>query len=523
MDNWNKIFKPIVVLACICIAVTTALALTNQATAPIIAQLAAEAADSARKELMPNAPGFEEIPVDIANVQDVYKASDDSGYIITATAKGYGGSMLIMVAYDDSGSIIRIKVQSHAETKGIGDKVEVESFWGQYSGIEATELGLGVEIDKVSGATISSRAVNNAVNSATVAYHAVSSGVTSVPKEEEPTGTPEEILFSKMDLDFADFTSFKLEESHVDDAYVQEDGEVFVIVTKAKGYIDDITAAFAFNNEGEILKVRIVDADEKEAGGELVADTTFLAQYEGIDKALGEDDIDLLSGATMTSVAMNEVVRFALEAFALIDDDLILVEKEDKDEEQEEEVDEGDTEEELSTIRGEWRAEMLPSVEEFLEISVKDLKTENVLEVFQGDEDYYVVTAYGQGYYDLVPVFVVLDMDGAVVQVKQFDLDPHVSKVDFYANDEFFGQFNGETVEFPEEDLDIVSGATVSSTAVLEAVNVAFAVYEEISGDSAEATETEESEEVEEDDSEITDEDENEEDTDSEESEEDEE
>lgn len=36
MSNWNKIFKPIVVLVIICIVVTGALAATNGVTAPII-------------------------------------------------------------------------------------------------------------------------------------------------------------------------------------------------------------------------------------------------------------------------------------------------------------------------------------------------------------------------------------------------------------------------------------------------------------------------------------------------------
>ena len=36
MSNWNKIFKPIVVLCVICIVMTGALAATNSVTAPII-------------------------------------------------------------------------------------------------------------------------------------------------------------------------------------------------------------------------------------------------------------------------------------------------------------------------------------------------------------------------------------------------------------------------------------------------------------------------------------------------------
>ena len=34
MSNWEKIFKPIVVLCVICVVITGALAATNEATAP---------------------------------------------------------------------------------------------------------------------------------------------------------------------------------------------------------------------------------------------------------------------------------------------------------------------------------------------------------------------------------------------------------------------------------------------------------------------------------------------------------
>lgn len=175
MDNWNKIFKPIVVLACICVVVTAALALTNEATAPTIARLAEEAASKARTELMPDAAGFEKIDCTEANVTDAYKATDDSGYIFTTTSKGYGGSMVVMVAFDADGNIIKTIVQSDGETPGIGDKAtKSEDHLDQYATLPAENIDLGINVNAVSGATISSKAVNNAVNAAIAGYQAVS-------------------------------------------------------------------------------------------------------------------------------------------------------------------------------------------------------------------------------------------------------------------------------------------------------------------------------------------------------------
>ena len=51
MNNWNRIWKPIVVLSLICVVVTGALAATNEVTAPIIEE--ATIAAEAEVELLP--------------------------------------------------------------------------------------------------------------------------------------------------------------------------------------------------------------------------------------------------------------------------------------------------------------------------------------------------------------------------------------------------------------------------------------------------------------------------------------
>ena len=59
MSNWNKIFKPIVVLCAICVVITGALAATNAATAPVIAKAKAEGVSFGRRR-NPLPDNFEE-------------------------------------------------------------------------------------------------------------------------------------------------------------------------------------------------------------------------------------------------------------------------------------------------------------------------------------------------------------------------------------------------------------------------------------------------------------------------------
>ena len=176
MSNWNKIFKPIVVLCVICIVVTGALAATNGMTAPIIEAATLAAQEAARTELLPDAQGFEKVEgVDVANVSDVYRTTNDVGVVITSSAKGYGGDVVVMTAITPDGNIKQIKVTELSETKGIGSKVvATPSYWERYEGVSAGQaLVLNQDIDAYSGATISSKAVLSAVNSAIEAYNQI--------------------------------------------------------------------------------------------------------------------------------------------------------------------------------------------------------------------------------------------------------------------------------------------------------------------------------------------------------------
>lgn len=177
MSNWNKIFKPIVVLVIICIVVTGALAATNSKTAPIIEAAKVAAENAARTELLPEAEGaFTPVEnVEVENVSAIYVADNGAGTIITSSAKGYGGDVVVMTAFNPDGTIKQIKVTEQAETKGIGSKVvATPSYWENYMGLDASDaLVLNEDVDAVTSATISSTALINAVNSAIEAYNAI--------------------------------------------------------------------------------------------------------------------------------------------------------------------------------------------------------------------------------------------------------------------------------------------------------------------------------------------------------------
>ena len=178
MSNWNKIFKPIVVLCAICVVITGALAATNSVTKPIIDEATVAAQNAARNELLPEAGGaFTKVDgVKIDNVDDVYAAGNGTGYVITSNAKGYGGTITVMSAFTPDGQIKQIKVTEAQETPGFGSNVtDNKSYWERYAGLDGTKpLVLGQDVDGWSGASISSRALLKAMNAAIEAYNAIS-------------------------------------------------------------------------------------------------------------------------------------------------------------------------------------------------------------------------------------------------------------------------------------------------------------------------------------------------------------
>ncbi len=88
------------------------------------------------------------------------------GYIAEAEGKGYGGTIVLLVGVTRDGRVRRVRVLSHSETPGLGSRIAEDDFLSQFENRTVDEILLrrdGGEIDAISGATISSRGVVNAV------------------------------------------------------------------------------------------------------------------------------------------------------------------------------------------------------------------------------------------------------------------------------------------------------------------------------------------------------------------------
>jgi electron transport complex protein RnfG len=190
----RETIKLVIVLCVLCLAWSALLGYVNAITVGPIAEIAAANASAARKDVMPSAGDeiVEQVSEDDVNriaeqigapgqIASIYKATNNGeivGYTIATTNNGFGGAVEVLTGITTDDKISGVRITSHSETPGLGAKSTDPTFYEQYSGKDANgsiavKKGGGAtetQVDAITGATITSRAVTEAVNIASKAY-----------------------------------------------------------------------------------------------------------------------------------------------------------------------------------------------------------------------------------------------------------------------------------------------------------------------------------------------------------------
>ena len=441
-------------------------------------------------------------------IQQAASAVEEKGDGRYATEKqGFAGPVYVELALDGEGKITEIAIgdDRFSETSGFGAKAREEAFYGQYIG-KTGQLTLGQDIDAISGATITSTAVNDAVNlillyvndpaayaaqqsaepvnvgipEGAQAYTAQAKGLTgtfpvsiSVDEQGMVSGIAVEDSESANDAAFvqrvqndtaflsqfigqaAPFdeaaidtvtgatVSSKAVIAAVNQAYnaamgiaeptaaptaeptevptqstVAEPAEGTVVSAQAKGLTGEFPVNVTVDESNAIVKVELGDSSTDTDASFLnmvKTDANYLNQFIGKTAPVDEASIDVVAGATVSSKAVVAAVNAACENLP--------------------------------------KAE--PSAEE---------ATGTVL------------TAQGKGLTGEFPVNVTVDESNAIVKVELGDssTDMDASFLNMVKTDaNYLNQFAGKTAPVDEASIDVVAGATVSSKAVVAAVNAA--------------------------------------------------
>ena len=157
-------------LLAITAVVAAALAGVNSITAPAIAELKAQKTQEAIELVLPGGGDAVEFP-ETALVSKVY--ASETGYAVEVTPGGFDNTITMMVGVDTEGKVLGISIISHTETAGLGAVAAAGTpageafragFVGKSGSVSVTKDG--GEIDSITGATITSRAVCVGVNAA---------------------------------------------------------------------------------------------------------------------------------------------------------------------------------------------------------------------------------------------------------------------------------------------------------------------------------------------------------------------
>lgn len=265
------------VLTAICVVAAMLLAATNLATRDVIKANAEREAMATLGRLLPGAASFEtQEETGISVGKD--EAGNPVGYALSVTTQGFGGEIETTVAALPDGTINGISVggSNFAETAGLGAKAKEPEFQAQFAG-KTAPVALtkdGGEIEALSGATITSRAVIKGVNEAmeTIAAEA---GFTV-----ESTSTAEHL-----------------------------GGEKYA--ASAQGFAGPVKVFLTLDGQGTITEIQIGDSEfaETDGLGARAKEEAFSQQFIGKTIPMTMEDIDALSGATITTTAVLDAIN----------------------------------------------------------------------------------------------------------------------------------------------------------------------------------------------------------------------
>lgn len=158
------------------------LGLTNEVTAPAIAEGRRAADLKNMQEVFPEADNFEAYSEEeiegykatAPELVELYKAKaggNSVGYIAKVVTNGFHGDVELIVGFFDDGKINGLRLGQHSETPGLGANAATPEFYGQFSGLTLKEelssvdsSPEGNQIQGITAATITSNAVVAGIN-----------------------------------------------------------------------------------------------------------------------------------------------------------------------------------------------------------------------------------------------------------------------------------------------------------------------------------------------------------------------
>ena len=179
-DTNDSIFKIGINLTIACLLSGVIIAGVYAITAPVAAQERINLKNQAMRELVAGAETFKPVEGKTEWFAAI-KGGQVVAYVVPAESKGYAGSIKMLAAVTSDGKIMDYKILSHLETPGLGDKAGEPKFRKQFAGktandLEVVKVPTDKNIQALTGATITSRAVTKGIREAAEQVAAYAAG-----------------------------------------------------------------------------------------------------------------------------------------------------------------------------------------------------------------------------------------------------------------------------------------------------------------------------------------------------------
>jgi electron transport complex protein RnfG len=231
--------------------------------------------------------------------------------------------------------------------------------------------------------------------------------------------------------------------------YQASNGAGVAVAAEAKGYSSTpVSLMVGIKNDGSIERVRVIMADETPDIGTRALTDAYLDSFVG-KTADTYTEVDSVSGATLTSAAVKNVLKSAFNGYAVSTGGEVIAEPE--------------------------KGLTAALIEQYYPgITPEPVEVEEGEAFICGDAG-YIVIGEGKGFAGPVKVAVLFDAEGVILWTVVTESNESPGIGDRVESDDYTALYVGKT---NAEDVDILAGATRSSLAYQSAVNAAVAQLE---------------------------------------------
>lgn len=255
----------------------------------------------------------------------------------------------------------------------------------------------------------------------------------------------------------------------------------YVFTTVTKGYGGDVKIMSGIDDKGVVVGIEILQLTETPGLGMKAYDDAFLKQFFGkkdsisvVKNTAGEKQIKAMTGATITSNAVTGAVNIALKLYDAVTGKT-----------------ESSTDTSAANADEAARKQLLPQAASFdPPVKADGMQYEYYTgKNADGSVAGYIFTTESAGYRGTILVSTAVDSKGVITGVKVLSSIDDPPGIDVMKSDTFLKQYIGKSVEVKsntnatgENTVQVITGATLFSNGVTNAVNKALELYKSLAG-----------------------------------------